>query len=410
MTALLTTILAIAVGVIVLPLYAAQPLLASIGPSLGISSDNIGIVATMPMLGYATGLVFLVPLTDLVEVRRLVLLTLGVGIAALIAVAASPSAPIFLAAAFVVGITATATQMLIPLAAGLAAEAVRGRTIGRLMSGLMIGVLLSRPEASLAADAFGWRGAFLLNAAGLSIVLLALCLLLPTKAPSTRSSYAVLLRSLWTTLLQEPVLRRRALYQAMCMGAFGCFWTVIALRLEGPPFGFGPVGIAAFALAGIGGAVIAPVAGWAGDRGLTQAATRLAHALAVIGSILAGVAGADWFGLAFFARPLPSLALLISSAVILDMGVIADQALGRRSINLLRPELRGRLNGLYTGLFFLGGGLGSVIAGVAWAHGGWSLVCLAATSFACAALVLEIVLDNVRAPRSSPALSPRPTP
>lgn len=205
-----TTIFAIAVGVIVLPLFAAQPLLASIGPSFGITSDNIGIVAMMPMLGYATGLFFLVPLTDLVEVRRLVLVTLGVGAAALIAVAASPSALSFLLAAFIVGVTTTATQMLIPLAASLATEAVRGSAIGRLMSGLMIGVLRSRPVASRAANAFGWRGAFLVDAVGLAIVLLVLYRFLPSRIASTRSTYANLLRSLWTLLSEEPVLRRRA--------------------------------------------------------------------------------------------------------------------------------------------------------------------------------------------------------
>jgi MFS family permease len=172
------------------------------------------------------------------------------------------------------------------------------------------------------------------------------------------------------------------------MGAFGIFWTAVALRLAQPPFELGQTGIGLFTLAGVGGAVAAPLAGWAGDRGWNAPATRAAHAAVVVASILAGLAGAPWFGFDPIAWPALSLALLAMSAVVLDLGVIGDQTLGRRAVNLVNPEARGRINGLYTGIFFLGGAIGSLVAGIASAWSGWTFVCLIASGFGIAAFVL----------------------
>src|SRR5215467_5045461 len=187
---------------------------------------------------------------------------------------------------------------------------------------------------------------------------------------------------------EQRVLRRRALYQALCMGAFGIFWTAVALRLAAPPFGLDPVGIALFALSGIGGAVIAPIAGWAGDRGWTTPATRLAHAAVIAALLLAGAAGAGWFGFDPAARPTLSLGLLAVAALMLDLGVIGDQTLGRRAVNLACPQASGRMNGLYTGLFFVGGAVGSALGGIAWVEAGWTLVCVVGIGFVALALVL----------------------
>jgi MFS family permease len=189
-------------------------------------------------------------------------------------------------------------------------------------------------------------------------------------------------------LVKEPVLRRRALYQGLCMSAFGIFWTAVALRLAAPPFGLGPVGIALFSLAGVGGAVVAPIAGWAGDRGWTMPATRLAHATVIAALLLAGAAGAGWFGFDPAAWPALSLGLLAAAAIALDFGVIGDQTLGRRAVHLACAQASGRLNGLYTGLFFVGGSVGSALAGIAWVEGGWTLVC--AFGLGCVALALAL--------------------
>jgi len=395
MTQGLERLFAVAIGVIVLPLYAPQPLVDLIGPSLGFSLRNASLVAMTPMLGYAVGLVLVVPLIDVIESRRAILSMLLVDFVALVSAAAALSPGLFLLAAFATGCATSAIQMLVPVAAGLVGEAHRGRIIGNVMSGLMIGILLSRPIASLAAAAIGWRGAYALDAVAVAAIAVALNRVVPRQLPVARVTYAALITSLWMLLVGQPLVRRRALYQALCMGAFGIFWTAVALRLSATPFGLDRVGIALFALTGIGGAVIAPIAGWAGDRGWTTPATRLAHVAVIVAFVLAQAAGAGWFGFDPTERPRLALGLLAAAAIVLDLGVIGDQTLGRRAVNLTCPPARGRLNGLYTGLFFIGGAGGSALAGIAWVEGGWTLVCLIGLGFGVAALAAASILPSV---------------
>jgi predicted MFS family arabinose efflux permease len=343
----------------------------------------------MPMVGYAAGVLLLVPLIDLLEMRRLILTTLLVGAAALAAAALAPSSAFFLLAALAFGASASAIQMLVPAAAGIVPEAQRGQVIGNIMSGLMMGILLSRPLASLAAVVFGWRGSYALDAVATAGTVIVLYRFLPHRKSAIQfETYGALIASLWKLPEKEAVLRRRVTYQALCMVAFGIFWTAVALRLAQPPFELGQTGIGLFTLAGVGGDVAAPLAGWAGDRGWNAPATRTAHAAVIVASILAGLAGAPWFGFDPIARPASSLALLAMSAVVLDLGVIGDQTLGRRAVNLVNPEARGRINGLYTGIFFLGGAIGSLVAGIASASSGWTFVCLIASGFGIAAFAL----------------------
>ncbi|WP_244486383.1 MFS transporter [Bradyrhizobium viridifuturi] len=328
MQSALTAALSAAIAVIVLPLFAAQSLSAPIAASFGLTESAAGLIAMMPMLGYTAGLVLLVPLIDIFRMRSVMLATLLAGTIALAAAACSPSATLFLLSAFVVGLTTSATQMVVPLAAGLAEPAARGRVIGRVMSGLMIGVLLSRPSASLTASLFGWRGAYLADAVVLAVVCLACALIVPARSQASRLSFRELISSLWIVLRSEPVLQQRAACQALCMGAFGAFWTGVPLLLAAPPFELGQIGIGAFALAGIGGAIVAPVAGWAADRRLDETATRLAHICVVAGSGLAFIFGAGRLGFDP-ATDRGAALLLVLAAVIIDLGVIGDQTLGR---------------------------------------------------------------------------------
>lgn len=379
----LTLLFAMAVGIVVLSLYASQSLIPAIGHSLGLRPGTSGLVTTLTLLGYAAGLFFLVPLTDVVENKALIIGTLATDVAALAAVALTTNTPLFLLACFVSGVTASAIQMLVPVAAALTPEAQRGRVVGNVMSGLMLGILLSRPVASLTAEVAGWRWFY----GGLALVVAVLALVLarqiPLRRPVVTVIYPRLIFSMWTLLRQEPVVRQRALSQALCMAAFSMFWTAVALRLSQQPFGLGNTGIAVFALAGAGGAIVAPIAGRAGDRGWTRRATLLAHATVIAALALAWLAGEDGFW-----RPEASLAALGLAGLLLDMGVIADQTLGRRAINLLRPEARGRLNGLFTGLFFLGAAAGASLSGLAWVAGGWPAVCVGGAAFGAVALAL----------------------
>jgi predicted MFS family arabinose efflux permease len=390
MSAGLTFLFALSVGILVMCLSASQTLVGEIGPDLGLSTAASSLVTTLTLLGYAAGLFLLVPLVDVVENRRLTLFTLALCVVSLGGAALAPSAGRFLVLSFAVGATSTAVQMLVPTAAFLTPEHARGHVVGNIMSGIMLGLLIGRPLASLATELYGWRVYYGLSAVLVALIAIALARVLPVRRPQFRQHYGTLIISLLHLLRDEPVLRRRAAYQALLMGSFSMFWTTIALRLGAPPYNLGHNGIALFALAGAAGAVVAPIAGRAGDRGLTRRVTFIGQGTVIFAMLLAGAAaGGGWsFGLEL--APQLSLALLVATALLLDGGAIADQAVGRRAINLLRPEARGRINGLFTGIFFLGGSAGALCAGPAWAWGGWPAVCWGGLGFALAAALLHL--------------------
>ncbi|WP_407970995.1 MFS transporter [Burkholderia pyrrocinia] len=386
----MTLFFAATVGVIVMDLFAAQPLTGPISADLHLPAGLAGLVAMLPQLGYAAGLVLLVPLVDLLENRRLIVATLVACAAALALPAFTRSGSVFLLATLAAGAASSVIQMLVPMAASMAPEAQRGRAVGNVMSGLMLGILLSRPLATLIAGSAGWRAFYALAALANAAIAVVLALRLPSRTPSITAGYRTLLASMGRLLADEPVLRRHALSAALAMAAFSAFWTAVGLRLAQPPFGLDLHGIALFAFAGASGAIVTPLAGRAGDRGYGPAAQRIAHGTMLAALIVLGIAGAGWFGFDAHAHRGLALALLAGGAALLDAGVIVDQTIGRREINLLSPAARGRLNGLFVGLFFVGGALGAALAGSAWASGGWSAVCGVGFAFAGAAAALGL--------------------
>lgn len=390
----MTLFFAATVGVIVMDLFAAQPLTGPISADLHLPPGLAGLVAMLPQLGYAAGLALLVPLVDLLENRRLIVATLAVCAAALALPAFTQSGAVFLLATLAAGAASSVIQMLVPMAASMAPEAQRGRAVGNVMSGLMLGILLSRPLASLIAGSAGWRAFYLLAALADAAIAVVLALRLPARTPSITASYRALLASMGRLLADEPVLRRHALSAALAMAAFSAFWTAVGLRLAQPPFALDLHGIALFAFAGASGAIVTPLAGRAGDRGHGPAAQRLAHGTMLAALVVLGAAGAGWFGFDAHAHRDVALALLAGGAALLDAGVIVDQTIGRRAINLLNPAARGRLNGLFVGLFFVGGALGAALAGSAWAWGGWSAVCGVGFAFAGAAAVFGLMAGH----------------
>jgi predicted MFS family arabinose efflux permease len=384
LTGPLIILFATSVGVIVTNLFAPQPLVGLIGPSLGFDAAASGLVAMPTLLGYAAGLFVLVPLADLCENRMLVTRMLAGAVVAAGLAAMAPSGVALLVILFALGAACSAIQVLVPVAAAMAPPDRRGRAIGDVMSGLMIGILLSRPIASLMADQWGWRMFYVASAAAMALLTVPLAMRLPRLTPVAHASWPALIASLWHLIRSEPVLRHRALTAALVMAAFSVFWTSVALRLAEPPFDLGQRGIALFALAGAGGAVVTPLAGRAGDRGWTRPVTVASHL-----TLIAALALAAWTGSLRSASSSAPLVLMVMSAVLLDAGVVGDQTLGRRAINLVRPEARGRMNGLFVGLFFVGGALGSAVAGLAWAAGGWAATCAVAAAFGVAALIAD---------------------
>lgn len=369
-----TLVLAVACGMTVANLYYAQPLLELVAHSFGVGQGAATTVVTLTQAGYALGLLFVLPLGDLVENRRLATRTLLVTATALLLAAVSPVFGLFLAASVLVGTTSVVAQVLVPLAAHLAPAEQRGSIVGRVMSGLLLGILLARTVSSLVADLLGWRAIYLLSAVlmiGLSLVLRRL---LPTRTPEHRAGYRALLASLVTLARQEPVLRRRALCQATMFGSFTAFWTAIAYELVDEHH-FGQVQIALFALVGAGGAAAAPVAGRLADRGHGRSASGAALLLAACS-----------FALAAAGRH--SVLLLALAAVLLDFAVQGHQVMSQHEIYALRGDARARINTVYMTTVFAGGAASSAATGALHAAYGWTGVCTLGTALPLLGLLL----------------------
>jgi predicted MFS family arabinose efflux permease len=376
-TPALTFLLALACALIVANLYYAQPLTGLIGPALGLAPGETGLLVTVTQLGYGLGLLAFVPLGDLIDNHRLAVASLLIAAVALVVIAYAPAAGVFLAATLVVGIACTTVQILLPFAAHLTTEADRGRVIGSLTSGLMLGIMLARPAASFVTYYAGWRAVFALSAALMTLLAAILALGMPRYQPITRLSYLGILRSLPVLLREVPILRRRAAYHAALYASFSLFWTTVPLLLASERFGLTQRGIGLFALAGTGGVIVAPIAGMIADRGWTKPATGLA-----ISAVLAA------FGIALIGGEMRSISLLVVAALLIDAGLVINFVLSQRSIYAPKPESRSRIGGLFTAIFFTGGALGSALAAASLVAGGWELTSQIGMAFAAGALAL----------------------
>jgi predicted MFS family arabinose efflux permease len=361
----LTLLLAMSCGLIVANLYYAQPLIGPISADLGLSAQSAGLIVTVTQLGYGAGLLLIVPLGDLFENRRLVVGVTSLGALALLAAAFSTHPLPFLMAGLLIGFGSVAVQILIPYAGHLAPAAIRGRVVGNVTTGLMLGVMLSRPAASFIAAVSSWHAVYKVSACGMMLLALVLHRMLPPRVPTARLGYGELLASMMHMARTNVMLRRRGLYQAALFGVFSMFWTTAPLLLAGPAFHLSQAGIAMFALAGVAGAVSAPIAGRVADRGWTRPATAAAMLLTAGGFALTRAVdlGSSW-----------SMAVLVAAAIAIDFGVQANVVLGYRTLFASGAETRSRLNGLYMTTFFLAGAAGSAIGGWAYANGGWTMV------------------------------------
>jgi predicted MFS family arabinose efflux permease len=357
----LVVLLAVACGATVANLYYAQPLLHIIGRDLHVGAGAAGLLVTATQIGYAAGLVLIVPLGDLLDRRRMITRMLGVCAAGLALAAAAPSFAVLAVALGVIGVTSVVAQVLVPLAGTLAAESERGRVVGTVMSGLLLGILLARTASGLIAQLGGWRLVFVIGA-GLMVVLAAvLHRTLPTVPRATDLAYRALLRSVGQLVAREPLLRRRMGYGALGMASFSVLWTAIAFLLSGAPYHYGEGTIGLFGLAGLVGAGAAQGAGRLADRGRGHAAT---------GAFLLAILIA-W---ALLALGSSSLAALIAGVIVLDLGIQGQHILNQSTIYTLPGDVRSRVTTAYMAGNFLVGALGSAAASLAWTAGGWNAV------------------------------------
>ena len=371
----MTLLFAVSCGAVIGNIYYSQPLLAVIAQGFGQPAASLGFVVTLTQLGYACGLLLLVPLGDVWDRRRLIVTLLGSSALALLAVALSPGLAWFAAACVALGLCTCAAQLLVPFAASLAAERERGRVVGTVMSGLLLGILLARTFAGLVAQLGGWRLVYWLAAAVVLLFTVILARALPRDGSKPPLRYRELLGSLLTLARAHPALRLRALYGALAFACFSLFWTGLTFLLSQPPYAYSEAQIGAFGLVGAAGTLAASGAGRLADRGRGGLVTRCC----CLGILLAF--GLLWLGGQW-------LAALLAGVLLLDVCVQALHISNQSVIYALAPEARSRITTVYLVSYFLGGALGSGAASLAYAYAGWLGVCLVGAGIACLLLAL----------------------
>lgn len=372
----LVMLLAIACALSVANVYYAQPLLDAIGREFRLDEAAVGIVVTATQLGCAIALLFVVPLGDLLDRRRLMLGQLALLVLALGAVSVAADAPWLLAGMVGLGLLGTAmTQGLLALSAALAAPSERGRVVGAAQGGVVIGLLLARTLAGAVADLWGWRAVYLVSALLSALLALALARWLPRRRlPTANLRYGALLRSMYTLLATERVLRVRGMIALLMFAAFSAFWTALVLPLSAPPHSLSHTAVGAFGLVGVVGVLMAARAGRLADSGHGQKTTAAGLALLCL----------VWVPIAFLEHSLWVLAL---GVLMLDLALQALHVTNQAMIFSIGAQAHSRLVGAYMMFYAVGSGLGSIASTAVYARTGWLGVCVLGAAISLAALL-----------------------
>jgi predicted MFS family arabinose efflux permease len=370
-----TLLFAAACGMSVANIYYAQPLLDAIAHDFSIAPASIGIVVTVTQIGYALGLLFIVPLGDLLDRRRLIVGQAVLSALALVVVGLAPTATVLLAGMVAVGLLAVVVQVLVAFAATLAAPEERGRVVGTVTSGVVIGILLARFVAGVLADLGGWRLVYLASALMTLLMAGILLRVLPRHIKAIAApSYPDLLRSMIGLFRDEPILRVRAVLALLIFAGFSVLWTSMVLPLSAPPLSLSHTQIGLFGLAGAAGALAAGRAGRLADRGLGQWTTGIALTLMLLAWVPIAFAGISLWG-------------LVVGVVVLDLAIQAVHVTNQSLIFAVRPEARSRLVGGYMVFYSIGSAGGSIASTMMYAWAGWSGVCILGAAISATALL-----------------------
>jgi predicted MFS family arabinose efflux permease len=358
----LTLVLAITTGAIAANLYYAQPLLSAIAADIGTSSATAATLVTATQIGFAASLVFLLPLGDLMDRRRLLTALLLLDAVGLLGFAAAPTLPLLLIAAVVIGGANVAAQVIIPAAASMAHDDQRGRVVATVITGLLVGMLAARTVAGLVSQLVGWRPLFYGAAALMLVLALVTRRVLPAAAPNDAGlTYPGVLRSTIALYRQLPALRVRAAFGALGFAAFSLFWSTAAFLLSGGRYSYGEATIGLFALLGIAGALAANATG------------RIRNHARPVPTLVAVLVFGAGFAVLFGAPN--SLLCVVVGVLLLDIGVQSLHVLNQRVIYELEASARTRVNSIYMTFYFVGGAAGSGLGSICWARAGWRGVC-----------------------------------
>lgn len=358
----LILLMSVATGLAVASNYYAQPLLDTIARAFNLSASSAGFIVTAAQLGYAAGLLFLVPLGDMFERRMLIVSMTLLAAGGMLITASSQSLTMMIVGTALTGLFSIVAQILVPLAATLASPDKRGKVVGTIMSGLLLGILLARTVAGLLASLGGWRTVYWVASVLMVVMALALWRGLPKVKQENHLNYPQLLASVFSLFTQDKLLRTRALLGCLTFANFSILWTSMAFLLAAPPFNYSEGVIGLFGLAGAAGALGARPAGGLADKGKSHLTTTAGLVLLLLSW------AAIWYGHV-------SVLALIVGILVLDLTVQGVHITNQTVIYRVKPEARNRLTAGYMTSYFIGGAAGSLISASAWQHAGWSGVC-----------------------------------
>ena len=358
----LILLMSVATGLAVASNYYAQPLLDTIARAFNLSASSAGFIVPAAQLGYAAGLLFLVPLGDMFERRMLIVSMTLLAAGGMLITASSQSLTMMIIGTALTGLFSVVAQILVPLAATLASPEKRGKVVGTIMSGLLLGILLARTVAGLLASLGGWRTVYWVASVLMVVMALALWRGLPKVKQENHLNYPQLLASVFSLFTQDKLLRTRALLGCFTFANFSILWTSMAFLLAAPPFNYSEGVIGLFGLAGAAGALGARPAGGLADKGKSHLTTSAGLVLLLLSW------AAIWYGHV-------SVLALIVGILVLDLTVQGVHITNQTVIYRVKPEARNRLTAGYMTSYFIGGAAGSLISASAWQHAGWSGVC-----------------------------------
>ena len=382
--------MAIAAAVTASNLYYCQPLLGQIAHSLHMTARETADIPMLTQVGYALGLLFFAPLGDMVERRGLATALLLIVTVSLVATASAPNAWVLLATSLITGMFSVVPQVMAPMAAALSKPEAQGRAVGIVMGGMLIGILLARTVAGFVGTWFGWRAMYAVAAVMMIAMAAILRATLPVSRPDARIRYRELLSSLIPLARKLPALRQSAIMSGFAFGAFSAYWTTLVFYLGTPPYHYGAQMAGLLGLAGVAGALAAPVVGLLSDRGYPRLASGCALLIGMIAFGLLWTVGGTIIGLAI-------------GGIVLDLGTQANLVTNQTRVYRLIPEARNRINTVFMVTYFVGGALGTFLAGFAWSWWQWNGVCTLGASFFGAALIIWAIgsWESEGAPRQA---------
>ena len=368
-------VMTIATGLIVANLYYNQPLLVVMAKTFNVSDAKARQVAAVSQLGYAAGMLLIAPMADMVRRKKLILICLAICVLALIGSAMSPGINILIFASFLTGVFTLIPQLLVPMTAHLAKPEERGRKIGFVMSGLLIGILLSRTLSGFVGANLGWRAMFYIAAAMMVVIWFLLFFMLPEVEPEYSGNYRSLMASMGTLIKEQPALRIASVRGALCFACFSAFWTTLTILMK-ENFDKGSDVVGLFGLVGAFGALAAGAMGRLSDKMDAYKLSTFTLLSIVISFVLFWFSGHSLIG-------------IIIGVIIMDMGVQATHISNQTLVYALKPEARNRLNTIYMVTYFIGGSLGTFLAAQAWKYYQWGGVCALCVLLSLIALIFH---------------------